>query len=357
MIKKLLVTLIFILSAYIGIGQILKGRLIDTLGNEVTYAHIYLTEEKIGTYSNEKGEFQISFGFDNPKDTLVISHINFVTIKIIINDLSDEKKQEYTLKEKVNLLQTIIIQPLSAREVYNKIISTAANQLKKQANFEYFKIYRAALDNDLAFEQRSKIYISVSQSDQISTKSDSILSMTVYDRKSTSSLGSLNITVGSDKDALNSLLCYKLLFEGGLNNGFLKLVLSSDTISFKNDTLWIYEEEHDLGYIAFDASTYLPIEIQYDLAKSAKLKENILSTKLLFRMVTKRGLRDVNQISFTQRYRHDNDIIIPEFFRFQSEFLTKKHGQEEIINFEKIYYPTHIVIDKEHKISIGADLY
>ncbi len=97
----------FIFNSY---GQqeevLLKGQIIE-FDNPITDAHLYNTNTIQGTSSTNDGNFSIHVRLN---DTLIISHVNYFTLKITI----DQKfLNQYPLiiymKEKTNQLDTVMI--------------------------------------------------------------------------------------------------------------------------------------------------------------------------------------------------------------------------------------------------------
>ncbi len=103
----------FLLSTIFSFAQSIKGTVLDDITDEkLVGANIYLKNAKTGTVANRKGEFKFKIDInDYSSDTLVISHVGYVTKTISVSKL----------KEKNNLVYLIVdVQNLNKVSVYSK---------------------------------------------------------------------------------------------------------------------------------------------------------------------------------------------------------------------------------------------
>ena len=86
------------------LGQI-KGVCIDQKGEVISYVNISVKGEKVGTVSNEKGQFLLLTNRILSTDTLKFSHIGFKPLNII----ASEVKGNIVLKENYDQLEEVLI--------------------------------------------------------------------------------------------------------------------------------------------------------------------------------------------------------------------------------------------------------
>ncbi len=76
--------LVFLLLPYLSFSQILKGKVLDAATNQpIETVAVYFDNTTIGTSTNEKGEFAITYT-DAIQSTLVISYLGYE--KVLISD-------------------------------------------------------------------------------------------------------------------------------------------------------------------------------------------------------------------------------------------------------------------------------
>ncbi|MBB4804428.1 hypothetical protein HNP37_004520 [Flavobacterium nitrogenifigens] len=125
--KKLLY--IVILLPFIANAQTINGIIKSQATSlPIEDANIYALKTKIGTLTNEKGEFLLNNKI-KPNDTLQVSHIGYITSKIAISDL---KKSGYIimLEEDVQTLKNVTITDNSWSKLKSKIDFTKLSSLE-----------------------------------------------------------------------------------------------------------------------------------------------------------------------------------------------------------------------------------
>lgn len=112
MIKKYVVLIaIFTLTVISAQQKIeINGIVYDADKNPIPYAAVGIPSKKIGTATNDDGEFSLKINQENLTDSLEISTIGFKTFKIKIQDYIDKKLKSITLQEEVVMLATITLQ-------------------------------------------------------------------------------------------------------------------------------------------------------------------------------------------------------------------------------------------------------
>lgn len=125
--KKLLY--IVILLPFITNAQIISGIVRSQITNSpIEDANIYALRSKIGTLTNNKGEFALN-NKTNANDTLQISHIGYITTKIALTDL---KKSNHTilLEEDIEALKNITITDNRWSKLKSKLDFTELSSLE-----------------------------------------------------------------------------------------------------------------------------------------------------------------------------------------------------------------------------------
>ena len=113
MLKKKILILTTILSLTNILAQKkleLSGIVYDLDKNPIPYTAVGIPSKKIGTATNDDGEFSLKINQENLTDSLEISTIGFKTYKIKIQDYLDKKIKSITLEEEVVQLATITLQ-------------------------------------------------------------------------------------------------------------------------------------------------------------------------------------------------------------------------------------------------------
>lgn len=111
-LKKFMVFLNIVLIANSAQGQNnLTGRIIDSKGNPISFVNIGILNKAVGTVSDEKGNFTLSFGDDLLFDTMAVSCIGFkfqkYTVKYFMDSLS--KNRNIIMQSDVVQLQEVLI--------------------------------------------------------------------------------------------------------------------------------------------------------------------------------------------------------------------------------------------------------
>jgi hypothetical protein len=156
-------TLLILLSLF-GLeskSQSIIGSINDSLTNEpITYAHIHNPETKQSTYSNENGEFEISYV--KPSDYFVISHISYGTHKIWVT--SDITNYAVQLSPRSTELNEIIITDLDPHQLVQKALKHAIKNQKTRQNAKSF--YRQTTWNDTICTEMHEVFYYLTTSNQ-----------------------------------------------------------------------------------------------------------------------------------------------------------------------------------------------
>ena len=135
-------------------SQSLEGRIIDSETNQpISYAHIYATQSKKGTLSNESGEFELTGILET--DTLIISHIGFESVNLkSIQEFSDLGRTLY-LKPKEILLDQVTVLDLDIDDVVYNVMNFLKNKSVKYGKGFYRQI---SFQNSAAMEWIEAFY-------------------------------------------------------------------------------------------------------------------------------------------------------------------------------------------------------
>jgi len=116
--------------------------------NHVVYATIYLKNNRIGTISDEKGNFRIPYEFKYRSDTLRVSSIGYETEEFPLTNLKIDEINIIFITPKIESLEEVVLlskknnkTSLSAR----KIIKNAIERIPvnyPQESFSYIAYYR-----------------------------------------------------------------------------------------------------------------------------------------------------------------------------------------------------------------------
>lgn len=107
--NRLLISLVLIFSSSLSYSQKIVGSLIDGNSKEpISYAHVYASQSKKGTISNERGEFELS-GFLFDQDTLIITHIGYQSIRKVISKESSQSDFTFYLNPKAVILDEVSV--------------------------------------------------------------------------------------------------------------------------------------------------------------------------------------------------------------------------------------------------------
>ena len=83
-IKYLLITCTITLYTSFCFSQV-TGKCIDTLGNPIPYINVSVKLSASGTVTDENGIFHLNENLQNEIDSLIISHISYITQTISSN--------------------------------------------------------------------------------------------------------------------------------------------------------------------------------------------------------------------------------------------------------------------------------
>ena len=121
---------------------IVSGLIVDSLTHEpVVYVNVGISEENIGTISNELGEFNFSIPEKDKNEYLTFSRIGYFTKRLRINEFLNHADVRIVLSPKITELQEVTI---NARGTKQK---TGGNKTK--AKSVVFSINSGALGSEL----------------------------------------------------------------------------------------------------------------------------------------------------------------------------------------------------------------
>jgi hypothetical protein len=125
--KKILSLILLLIPVYCFSSVTLNGKLIDTKGNPLPYANIFIKNSSIGVISNLEGEFSISIPERYIESSLVFSSMGFKTKEVLVNVF--KKQESHNIK-----LETAFV---NLDEVTIKIKATNANEIVQKALDHY----------------------------------------------------------------------------------------------------------------------------------------------------------------------------------------------------------------------------
>ena len=89
-------------------SQILRGKVVG-VKSQVVFATVGIINENIGTITNENGRFEIEIPNVHLNKALTVSHIGYETLKLKIDSLSKCDHVIIKLREKVYLLEEVVL--------------------------------------------------------------------------------------------------------------------------------------------------------------------------------------------------------------------------------------------------------
>ncbi|MCZ8354898.1 MAG: DUF5686 family protein [Cyclobacteriaceae bacterium] len=144
--KKIAALSFFLILCKVGNSQIINGFIADSTNRSgVAFAHITLSDKKTGTVSDIDGKFTFSLP-SNYRDVIYISHVNYQTKKINLQELKSNKV--IFLKPKVTELKEVVIRA-GENPAWNIIRKAVAN--RKLNNPQEKKSYTYTSYNKLLF--------------------------------------------------------------------------------------------------------------------------------------------------------------------------------------------------------------
>jgi hypothetical protein len=167
---KAILLLIGLLMSNILLCQKISGKLIDSNTQEpISFAHIYSEDPKLGTISNDKGEFNLMIAEGNDGIRLVISHIGYKGIKLAVKQDTSFTLQmipdvvtleEFTIDASAKDLARTIFEDLKSSQMEKKFGKAFYRQLSMKDTFAtewveafYDISYSTAGLNELAIDQ------------------------------------------------------------------------------------------------------------------------------------------------------------------------------------------------------------
>jgi hypothetical protein len=135
-----------VLLPFLSLSQTLKGKVLDIETNEpLESVAIYFDNTTIGTTTNDKGEFSISYS-DAVQTTLVISYLGYE--KVFINNYRNSEHLTILIKEAINALDVVVIDADDGMSRAEKLRRFRAEFLGVSKNGKSCKIWN---EKDLRF--------------------------------------------------------------------------------------------------------------------------------------------------------------------------------------------------------------
>lgn len=129
MVYKTLVFVVALFQLFFGFSQI-KGKCLDLEGKPIPYVNVTVKGKKIGTVSNLEGKFSLKDTKITNKDTLLFSHIQFVSKKIQVGNFN----KKISLQENTEELDEIFISS-KKQKVKEKIVGTKTTSSRVVLSF------------------------------------------------------------------------------------------------------------------------------------------------------------------------------------------------------------------------------
>ncbi len=120
--KFILATITFFLFTSNGVAQKtyqFKGRIVDSINQPITNAHIKILGSDTGVITNQDGVFHLTTTECNPK--LNITHINYKHLEVPL-DCTNQKSKTIILESAIYQLNEVNVVALTAKEIINRCI-------------------------------------------------------------------------------------------------------------------------------------------------------------------------------------------------------------------------------------------
>lgn len=138
---KIIITIIFILSINLTIGQSLfevNGTVLDYTSKPIAQAHLSIVGTTLGTVTNKEGKFSLKIPQKYCASTLGISHISYATYTLPL-DCKQNSRLKIILSEGAIQLDEVNITALTANQIMvNVIRSLNANFQVNHVNYSIF---------------------------------------------------------------------------------------------------------------------------------------------------------------------------------------------------------------------------
>lgn len=105
----------------------IKGRVLQTSQQAISYVNIGIKGKNIGTVSDENGDFSMILKAENLQDTLTFSCIGFEELSLPIHKIIREKTATFYLEEKILELKELVIS--TKKPIIKKIGTKSTNPL------------------------------------------------------------------------------------------------------------------------------------------------------------------------------------------------------------------------------------
>lgn len=108
------------------------------------YASISIKNKYIGTSTNQQGEFSLQLNSFDLKDSLIISHIGYSSLKINIQTINCEKTDTLFLKAEVIHISDVIVRPVNPYQILKSAIAVFYNNYRRSP-YESNCFYRESI--------------------------------------------------------------------------------------------------------------------------------------------------------------------------------------------------------------------
>ena len=123
---------------------ILKGGVYTVSSDEpVPFANIHIRSTSIGTMSGEDGKFELPFGSEQLKDTLVVSSVGYKQFKVLISKINLKVNYRIELEDSLFLLNEVVAMCFDKIEAL-KWKSNKSDQSKLMLSFSTRELQNAA---------------------------------------------------------------------------------------------------------------------------------------------------------------------------------------------------------------------
>ncbi len=251
-------------------AQVLKGQVLDSLGEAIPFANIKVENSTYGTIANGDGKFVLQVTEENI--TLTISAFEYTKLSVVVSSRSDEI-QTFVLQTAINEIEEIVITQNSSRDRAKEIMKEV---IDRRSNWEeQLNNYNVKLYSFTSIEQQ--IRDSIRKDSIISKKKlnineqyfhsfyrnpnqykDSVLGVIDLSEKSKNS-GSVSVSFGSNES--NELQAQNA--EEGNPYLFVNGLAEADINLFKNQQVMLDLSQRPLiSPLAYNAFVYYSFRLE-----------------------------------------------------------------------------------------------
>ena len=144
--KQFIFLLLFLNINFILFGQIYISGTVNKIDNSILpFVNIGIKSKNIGTLSDENGKFELTIPKQFSNDTLTFSYVGFEELNIPLKTFLPGQKNIFTLKEKINFLEEVIISNKKRKSIkigtktHNPFLSGSSESKDKNDIVEFAK--------------------------------------------------------------------------------------------------------------------------------------------------------------------------------------------------------------------------